>query len=295
MKKLLSVPELRGGFLPGAMPRRRDVISCLFIGLFLASAIPCFAGTTYKTEMRTEAGPMGFSMKTQAWASNGAVKMLFVESQNPAMPAGSYMLRKPGSTALYMVSPSSKTYSVWNIQNSFGDVSAEMRTMMKVENPKFEKVVEDDGGTVAGFVTRHYVFRLTYTMVVDTPESQVKMPVVMDQEYWASDDAALSDLKNASLLQSSGMLDGVSSLSPELESMMAEQTKQMRGAALRSTLRITAKAPDRPEQPISMTMTISELRHTTVPASTFSIPAGYRKTAPKVALPSHAKRPVTRD
>jgi hypothetical protein len=247
------------------------------IALLMAATLSCFGGTTYTFVTMATADGSRSATKSRVWASAGKIKMLFVESDEPATPANSYILRN-GGTLVYMVIPSQKSYMQWDLGQSVGKTPEDM----KVLDARFEKVSQAPGGLVAGFQTSHYVFRLTYTMRTDVFGHEADTPVTIEQEYWVSDDPRLSDIKAANLVQPP---TGMSQLGPELQQMIAQQTSQLRGTPLKTVMRFTVKFPARDEL-TTMTSEISDVRHAVIPASTFRIPIGFRRVKPAAAEPA---------
>lgn len=247
----------------------------LFV-LLLAAVVPCFAGTTYTFTTRTEADGSQSAMQTRVWATSDSLKMLFVQSDDPGTPASSYILRPTRTSPLYLVDPDKKTYVRWDPEQSLRGASSNFEVL----NARFEKVSETPGDTVAGFRTTHYVFRLTYTMRSEVFGHRADTPVTVEQEYWVADHPRLNDIRSANLIESQAT--GMSQLGPELQRAISEQTAKLRGIPLKTVMRFIISLPAR-EQQTTMTSEISDVKTVAVSATTFRIPSGYRRVAPKVA------------
>src|SRR5690242_127030 len=79
----------------GGITVRKLTIPVLGAALFLAAAVPSFAGIHYKSTTKTEGanGRGGGDIVAEGWVSGGNAKVAFVESSgNPVAQQGTYML-----------------------------------------------------------------------------------------------------------------------------------------------------------------------------------------------------------
>ena len=245
------------------------------LALLAATALCCFAGTTYTFSTLTESEGVKSATRTRVWTSNGSVKMLFVQSDEPSTPVSSYVLRPARASVVYLIYPDKKSYLTWDP----GQALQRTTSNFQVLEPRFEKVSEGPGEPIAGFATTHYVFRLTYTMRSEMFGEETDTPVTVEQEYWVADDVRLGDIKAASLIGSQA--PGLTRLGPDLQRTIEEQTSRLKGTPVKTVMTFITKLPGR-EQRTTMTSEISDVKRVVVPASVFRVPLGYKKTAMKL-------------
>src|SRR5512133_726214 len=185
----------------------------------LACAAPSFAGVSYKSVTKVESGtgklPMSQEISFQAWISGGNAKTEM--SGAGPFPAGSYMLKRADNAAMLMVNPGKKTYAVWDPEQMMGGIAKAVQSAFRIEDAKWEKVSEEDGGQLSGFPTQHYHYRFSYTMVVTIEGHDERAPASMEQEYWTTEKLNEPGLAAAS---NYGFIQQLSGLSPEIEQML---------------------------------------------------------------------------
>lgn len=258
------------------------VRSILGAALFLIIAVPCSAGIHYKSVTKTEGEARGQSGEIQAegWVSGDNAKVAFLESSgNPVLQQGTYLITKDGGKTLYLVNPQDKTYAEWSLQGMLGTVGAIMNGMgplLKIQfsEPKVEKLLEEDGGTVAGLPTRHYKVRTAYTMTVRVLGMGNTTDVVSEQDIWAT--AKLQDVGLGVWLRAEPPRTG----NAEFDKLIAGEAGKFQGFPLKmiTVNTSTAKKGNR-TQTTRSTMEVTQLdTSASVPASAFEIPAGYERT-----------------
>jgi len=265
--------------------------SILATALFLAVAVPCSAGIHYKAVTKTE-GPQNGDVQAEGWVSGDNAKVAFVESAgNPVLKQGMYLVTKDGGKTLFLVNPEEKTYAEWSLQGLLGTVGAVMNglgPLLKIQfsPPKVEKILEEDGGTIAGFPTRHYKLRTSYTMTVKVLGMGNTTDVVSDQDVWAT-----SKLQDAGLgvwLRAEPPRTG----NQEFDKLLAAEAVKFEGFPLKMVTvnTSTAKKGNR-TQTTRSTMEVTQLdASASVPASAFEIPAGYERTE-IMPVPPQGERP----
>lgn len=268
--------------------------SILAATLFLAVAVPCFAGIHYKAVTKTEADAQRGSGDIQAegWVSGDNAKVAFVESSgNPVLKQGMYLVTKDGGKTLYLVNPEEKTYAEWSLQGLLGAVGAVMNglgPLLKIQfsPPKVEKILEEDGGMVAGLPTRHYKLRTSYTMTVRVIGIGNTTDVVSDQDVWTT--TKLQDVGLGVWLRAEPPRTG----NAEFDKLLAAEALKFEGFPLKmvSVNTSTAKKGNR-TQTTRSTMEVTQLdANATVPASVFEIPSGYERTE-IMPVPPQGERP----
>ncbi|MES1245453.1 MAG: DUF4412 domain-containing protein [Acidobacteriota bacterium] len=244
------------------------------------AALPAFAGVHYKSVTKTEdAQTRGSSMEVEGWVAGDKARVEFKESGNPVARQGSWLLTKDGGKTIYLVDPEEKTYAEWNLQAMLGLVGNVMQGMgplLKIEfsDPKVEKLLEEDGGTVAGLATRHYRYRTSYIMKMRVLGMANEASVVTEQDIWATD--RLQDVALGIWLRSDPPRTG----NEQFDKLIAAEAGKTRGFPLKTvTVSTTTQKKGNKQTVTRSTMEVTQLdTSATVPGSSFEIPAGYKET-----------------
>lgn len=254
----------------------------LFLILTLAS-LPAFAGIHYKAVTTTttegaqnEAGNM--NMTVEGWVSSDMARVEFKQSDNPVVRSGAYLITKDGGKSIYLVDPQEKTYAKWDLQAMLGMAGAVMQGMgpllkMEFSDPKVEKLLDEDGGTVAGQPTRHTRYRTSYSMKVKVLGMGNESSVVTEQDIWSTD--RLQDVGLGIWLRS----DPVRTGNEQFDKLIAAEVGKTRGFPLK-TVTVSTNTPKKGNKTTSRsTMQVTELdTSANVAAGSFEIPAGYQET-----------------
>jgi len=258
--------------------RHKNVILALVLSL---AALPAFAGVHYKSVTKTEdAQSRGSnSMEVEGWVSGEKARVEFKESGNPAAKQGSWLLTKDGGKTIYLVDPEEKTYAEWNLQAMLGLVGSVMQGMgplLKIEfsDPKVEKLLEEDGGTVSGLPTRHYRYRTSYLMKMRVLGMANDANVVTEQDIWATD--RLQDVGLGIWLRSDPPRTG----NEQFDKLIAAEAGKTKGFPLKTvTVSTTTQKKNNKQTVTRSTMEVTQLdAGATVPGSSFEIPAGFKET-----------------
>lgn len=253
--------------------------SILGAALFLAVAVPCFAGIHYKSVTKTEGAGQAGEIQAEGWVSGDNAKVMFTESAgNPVLREGMYLITKDGGRTLFLVNPEEKTFAEWSLQGMLGAVGTIMTGMgplLKIQfsEPKVEKLLEEDGGTVAGLSTRHSKVRTSYSMTVKVLGMGNTTDVVSEQDIWAT--TRLADAGLGVWLRAEPPRTGHA----ELDKLIAAEAGKIQGFPLKMVTVSTSTSKKGKAQTTRSTMEVTQLDGgAAVPASTFEIPAGYEKT-----------------
>ena len=249
--------------------------------LLALAAAPAFAGIHYKSVTRTEApsGRGGGDTQAEGWVDGGKARVDFHSSANPVTKAGSYLITKDGGKTIYLVDPEEKTYAEWDLQAMMGLAGGIMNGIGPVlkfqfTDPKVEKLLDEDGGTVAGLPTRHVRYRTSYTLTVKVFGMGSSSDVVTDEDIWATQ--RLSDVGLGVWLRAEPLRTG----NEQLDKMIASGREKIQGFPLKMTSVSTNTDKKKGKQTVTRTsMEVTELdTSASVPASSFEIPAGYKET-----------------
>jgi hypothetical protein len=150
-----------------------------------------------------------------------------------------------------------------------------MRGMMKVnfESPKIEKLLEEDGGLLAGLPTRHYRYRTSYTVSMHITGAK-KVSTVMEEDIWTTDKLVDPALK-VWLKQ-----DPPSTGDEQVDKMIRAEMSKVEGFPLKRVT-VTRTADANGEHSSRSEMNVLKVKQVRVPEAVFAMPRGYREVPPK--------------
>lgn len=237
-----------------------------------------WAGVSY-TAMSSGDGQGG--RKTQptlvhAQAEGGNARVEFTQTGDKEM-AGNYLLTKDGGQTMYMVNTKEKNYMKWDT-DAMMNMAGQMMQMMKFSDPKVEKLSEEAGEPVAGYPTRHYRFRTTYSMEMNMGFIKSANVVTNEEDVWAT--TQIKDLGMGVWLKSQKRKTG----NAQLDALMKAQMEKINGIPLKMITTTTTTDNRGKSQVSHSTMEVTEIKESAIPASTFEIPAGYEEI--KMEMPA---------
>lgn len=241
--------------------------------LLFAILVNTFAGWEYTAVTRGEGTEQAAQANTtiKALVDGDRAKIELLNSSNPMMPAGTYMLASDGGRTIYLVNPQQKSYTKWDM-NAMMDFAGGAMQMMGISfsQPVIEKLAEEKGPSLLGFPTRHYRFRTSYTMTMNFMGMKRSTETVMEEEVWATDQ--LKDAGFQAWLNQKPAKTGNAELDKMLE---AEIGKKIQGLPLKRIVKQTQKESNGNTQTSTMTMEVTALSKKDVPAGVFDLPKGY--------------------
>ena len=269
------------------MRRLRPIVPALFL---LAS--PAFAGWSMTQVTRTTGDDAGMGDSTQrVWLEGTSAKVEMVETANPMMEPGSYLLVQDGGKKMFLVNPDARTYARFDPMAiaSGSEAMAGAGFEAKIEDPRVVKLLEEPGPEILGHRTTHYRYHTTYTTVTSMPMGMT-MSTAMDvvEDIWTapaidagSTARAVADVGGGGMRQ-------------ELQQLESSAKATLAGLPLRQVTVTTSKtetkgkgmvarmmmrgAPSGEEGTTTTTVEVRDLAEAALPASTFQIPAGYAET-----------------
>lgn len=270
------------------MPSLRPLVPALFL---LAS--PAFAGWSMTQVTRSTGDDAGMGDSTQrVWLEGTSAKVEMVETANPMMEPGSYLLVQDGGEKMFMVNPDAKTYARFDPMAiaSGSEAMAGSGFEVTIEDPQVVKVLEEPGGEILGHQTTHYRYHTTYTTVTSMPMGMT-MSTAMDvvEDIWTAPaiDAGAAAVAVADAGSGGGMRQ-------ELQQLESTAKATLVGLPLRQVTVTTSKtetkgkgmvarmmmrgAPSGEEGTTTTTVEVRDLAEAALPAATFQIPAGYAET-----------------
>ena len=188
------------------------------------------------------------------------------------------MLSPDEGKTLYVISPSTRTYTRYDVQAmmaGMGGMVQGMRGMLKVsfESPKVEKLLEENGGLIAGLPTRHYRYRTSYTISMDMAGAH-KISTVMEEDIWATEELVDPALK-VWLKQ-----DPPTTGDEQVDKMIRAEMAKVQGFPLKRVT-VTRTVDARGEQQSRSEMDVLEVKQRDVAETEFAMPKGYREVPPK--------------
>jgi hypothetical protein len=249
---------------------RPAFLTCTAAVLALVAADPAAAGD-HLTAVESIESPAGVQRMTfEAWVARGQVRIEIRGGDVPLFKSGSFLLLRDAGKSLYLVDPAAKAYSQLNLQAGLGA----MAETLGFSDPKVEKLLDEDGGPILGYPTRHTRYRMTYTMT-GKASSVMTAKVSTEKEAWAT--LQVPDEGFGAWLRTGDSAAG----DPELEKLLAGMRDSIQGFPLKVTVTttMTMAIGGKPGKPrvTRVTAEVSSLETATVDDSRFDIPAGYQE------------------
>lgn len=243
--------------------------------LILTLASGAWAGMVFTSTTTVEGGKGAEQQasKVKGWADGDRGKVEFIESGNPIMPAGSYLISKDGGKAVFLVNPKEKTYAKFDMEGMMQMAGGAMKMMnMKFSDPVVEKLGEELNGLVANLPTIHYRFRTSYSMSMNFMGMKSSTKVVKEEEIWSA--PRLVEMALGIWFRKTPPKFG----DPSLDNLVKAEMETIQGYPLKRVSVQTSTNEKGKTEVTKMTMETTSLEMALVPASTFEIPAGYTET-----------------
>lgn len=194
----------------------------------------------------------------------------FVNSSNPMMPAGTYILSQDGGKTMYMVNPEQRAYSKWDMDAMMGFAGGAMQMLgMKFSQPKIEKLAEDQGPAILGYPTRYYRFRTSYTVSMNFLGMRRSTETIQDDEIWSTDQ--IKDAGFNTWLNQKPQKTG----NAELDKFIEAEISKAQGFPLKKITTTTQKQSDGKTEASKVTFEVTLLGKKDIPPSAFDLPQGY--------------------
>jgi hypothetical protein len=267
--------------------RKFAILFTLAAGVLAAAgSSPAGAGVHYKSTTHTQdAAERSRDIEVEGWVDGGKAKVEFKESGNPAFQAGTYLLTQNGGELIYLVNPEEKTYARFDLEAMMGMVGNVLQGMgglvkFEVSEPKVEKLADEDGGKLVGLSTRHYRFRTSYTMRVKVFGMGQPSAVVTEQDVWSTQE--LSDAGFGIWLRKAPPRIG----NEDLDRLVNTEMEKIHGWPLKMVTTSTSTGKKGKPTTTRTTMEVTLLEKTSVPASAFALPAGYKEVEMAPMVPA---------
>ncbi len=256
---------------------KRNLLLMLIVCL---CASPLFAGITYTAIVKSETEDAESQTGTiHGWASGHNGKVEFTGAANPMMPSGSYLITRDGARTLFLIDPAHKTYSKLDVQSMLdatGGMMQSMKTTLKMsfESPKIEKLLDENGGLIAGLPTRHYKYRTTYVMNMQYMGNARRTTTILEEDIWAT--TKTLDPAMGLWLKKEPAKTG----DDQLDSLIASEMNKVPGFPLKR-ISVTIMESDGTRQTFRNEMEVRRLTVKPVPLSVFQIPATFKEQQPE--------------
>jgi Domain of unknown function (DUF4412) len=242
----------------------------------LLIALPSSAGITFTAKtISTEGG----DVTVRALVSGSRAKVTFLQSGSNIAATGDYMLSLDQGTTLYLISPGTRTYTRYDtrtMMSGMGQMVQGLRGTMKVtfESPNVEKVLEEDGGLIAGQPTRHYRYRTSYVVSIHAVGDK-KATTEIEEDIWTT--TSLSDPALAIWLKKDPAPTG----DPQLDAMIKAEMDKVQGFPLRRITITHMHDVNGAEHNSRVEMQVTTIKRTPIAASEFVIPKTYKRVPDK--------------
>lgn len=211
--------------------------------------------------------------KVEGWIEGDNARITILESRNPMLPVGDYLLTRDGARTALRVSPKSRTFAPWSLGGASGSTSSVMP--LRLKNPKVEKIVDEASGRIHGVATRHYRFRTTYSSEMQLLDTPKKSTTTRLEDLWLSAEPGEAGL--ALWLSKEPLKSGDGAL----DRLLAGQAAPLSGFPLKRITQMTVKDDRGAEQTTRTLLEVTEFRKEKVPGSLFVIPADFRDSTVK--------------
>jgi len=257
----------------------RSALRILTIAAVAAS--PAWAGLTFTQTTKGEGGRAagGADAVVKVMVDESHVKLTWEQTNNRMFAAGTYMLINEKGEMIF-VNPDKRTYAKFdlaammeNTEQAMGE-AGKMGFKMEVKDPKVEKMLEEPGGEMLGYPTTHYRWHTTYTTVMTMLGGMKReFPTDSTEDVWTTTTIEIPPMAAKAF---SGL--GAPPAMSELRKITELAKAKMTGFPLKRVVVSSGRGGRGGGQPTTVTTLVTDLQKTSIPASTFAIPAGYTET-----------------
>lgn len=246
------------------------------LATILLVSLPSFAGITFTAKtISTEGG----DVTVRALVSGTRAKVTFLQSGSKIAQSGDYMLSPDQGNTLLLVSPGTRTYTRYDTRtmlSGMGQMVQGMRGMMKVtfESPKVEKILDEDGGIIAGLPTRHYRYRTSYVVSMHVTGDK-KATTEIEEDIWTT--THLTDPALAIWLKKGPPATG----DTQLDAMIKAEMDKVQGFPLRRITVTHMHDATGADHDSRVEMQVTSVRRMPIASSEFVIPKSYKEVPNK--------------
>jgi hypothetical protein len=255
----------------------KNIAIATAFGLLLGYSTTAGAGLVF-TQVATTDGETSAVTRVTTDGENGKAETLESALENSFMPPGSYMLFTAGD--MYLVNPAMRTFARFDT-GMFAGLAGGMAGQFEIKDTSVEKVVDEPGERIAGYATRHYQFKSSWTMAMKGMPMSTQTTVVED--VWTTTEI---DVPAMPIGAEGGAPAEVAALAIVEGFPLRRVTKQgtktnmgampgLGGLGGRPASRMAGGGGG---DETTTTMEIRDIEQVEVAAATFEVPAGYSET-----------------
>ncbi len=246
-------------------------MSRLLLFLLVATSV-AHAGVVYTATTRSQTGEAIAVTKVRGYIQGTNARLEFLEGSTTS--AGTYILTRDGGKSFIQVIPERETFTKWEAPSaSIAEQEEARKAKAAVSEPKVEKLLDEDGGTILGMKTRHVRYRTSYTFTITLRRSYTTS-IVSEDDLWITQDIQDPGLKQ--------WLAGEAN--EQSDSLLRSELAKINGVPLKRKTVLTSIEEDGESETTNTEMQVSELRQREIPESSFTVPVTYKQVAmPKIA------------
>ncbi|MGH9380039.1 MAG: DUF4412 domain-containing protein [Thermoanaerobaculia bacterium] len=243
----------------------------------LAAVVPAAAGLYFEQRITSSGDGQGMEMAVRGWAEAGKARVEFVDSNNPVMGAGTYLLTTDGGQTVYLVNPEERTYSHWDLAaimsffSRMGEATGGM-VQMDFKDPVSERLSSQPGESVLGYPTTHYRWKSGYTA-----DMKIAFMDRSDRYETATDAWATTAIEDPALFVWLRAMPPTTG-DPELDTILAQEARQAEGLVLKMEQATTTTSKKGETASSTTRFEVTTLREEAVDESLFAMPSGYAET-----------------
>lgn len=242
------------------------------VGVLLIGSVPAaFAGYSYRFTTTTKSAMGEQVMSGRAEVDGPRMRIDFTKGDGLVFSDGSWLVSADSGRTLTLVDPSAHSYSSLQLGELLRTAGSALKALggagMTVSAPTVVTKEGGDGGPVAGFPTRRRTVHSGFDWTMKLMGEKVTTHVDIVSESWTTT-ALPAEL--TTFIQLPGLETGVESVDGVLRQGSGS------GFPLRQVTTTTTTTGRRRTVTTSET-NISEIVKTDLPASLFTVPAGYKR------------------
>lgn len=250
--------------------------AALSLAAALAVATPASAGIYFEQTVTSAGDGGGMKMRVRGWAEGDMARIEYVESNNPIMPPGSFVLTVDGGRTVHLIDPRKRTYAEFDRGQAFSVLNqlqgAGGQVNIAFKDPVSETLGTGPGETVLGYPTTRHSWRSGFTMEMKIAFVNRSQRSITTTDAWITTalryPALFVWLKPTAPVTGNEELDGhlrdqTARLDKGLVLKMDQETVTTSGKGRKSTSRTRFE--------------VTTLREEAIDASRFAMPADYTK------------------
>ncbi|MEM7050403.1 MAG: hypothetical protein AAF604_12130 [Acidobacteriota bacterium] len=254
------------------------LLSCLVALTFTGSA---FGALHYEAESSVATdGQPPLATRIEAWVDGERSRIDIVESSNPLLPAGSYLVTQDGGQTVLRVDPKAETYAVFDVDGLLkvaGTMLGGLQGMLRLQisDPVVEKLVDEESEDLFGLATRHVQYRTTYELQIKALGMKRRQQVERLQDLWMTSD--IEDPAMTVWLRSRSQATG----NEDLDRLIAAELDKVEGLTLKSTETSTSTDKKGRQSVTRSTLEVTSFeRGAELGDDRVRVPAEYREVEP---------------